>query len=78
MPTGAKLWRLAYRYDGKQKLLAIGPYPTVSLVSARRKRDDARKLLADGKDPSAQKKLDKAARLTANTFNALADDYLAR
>ena len=52
MPTGAKLWRLAYRYDGKQKLLAIGPYPTVSLVSARRKRDDARKLLADGKDPA--------------------------
>lgn len=80
MPTGAKLWRLAYRYDGKQKLLAIGPYPTVSLVSARRKRDDARKLLADGKDPSAQKKLDKTARLmaNANTFDALADDYLAK
>jgi hypothetical protein len=80
MPTGAKLWRLAYRYDGKQKLLAMGSYPIVSLVSARRKRDDARKLLADGKDPGAQKKLDKAARLTANanTFNALADDYLAK
>jgi integrase len=80
MPTGAKLWRLAYRYDGKQKLLAIGSYPIVSLVSARRKRDDARKLLADGKDPGAQKKLDKAARLTANanTFSALADDYLAK
>jgi integrase len=80
MPTGAKLWRLAYRYDGKQKLLAIGAYPTISLASARSRRDDARKLLADGKDPSAQKKLDKAARLTANasTFNALADDYLAK
>ncbi|MCB1393699.1 integrase arm-type DNA-binding domain-containing protein [Nitrobacter sp.] len=80
MPTGAKLWRLAYRYNGKQKLIAIGSYPIISLVSARRRRDDARKLLADGKDPSAQKKLDKAARLTtnANTFNALADDYLEK
>lgn len=80
MPTGARLWRLAYRYDGKQKLLAIGAYPTISLASARGRRDDARKLLANGKDPSAQKKLVKAARLTAhaNTFSALADDYLAK
>lgn len=80
MPTGGKLWRFAYRYDGKQKLLAIGAYPAISLASARSKRDDARKLLAEGKDPSAQKKLDKAAKLTsnANTFNALADDYLAK
>jgi integrase len=80
MPTGAKLWRLAYRYDAKQKLLAIGAYPTLSLASARSRRDDARKLLADGKDPNAQKKLDKAARIAANanTFSALADDYLAK
>nr|WP_173816038.1 integrase arm-type DNA-binding domain-containing protein [Nitrobacter vulgaris] len=80
MPTGAKLWRLAYRYDGKQKLLALGSYPIVSLVSARRKRADARKLLSEGKDPSAEKKLDKATRLTANanTFDTLADDYLAK
>ena len=42
MPTGAKLWRFAYRHDGKQKLLAMGSYPIVSLVSARRKREDAR------------------------------------
>jgi hypothetical protein len=50
---GAKLWRLAYRYGGKQKLLAFGIYPTVSLADARARRDAAKKHLKDGLDPSA-------------------------
>jgi integrase len=71
---------LAYRFGGKQKKLSIGVYPAVSLADARRKRDEARTLLAGGKDPSVQKKLDKAAKLTAdaNTFDVLADEYVAK
>jgi Arm domain-containing DNA-binding protein len=51
-PTGARLWRLAYRFAGKQKLLAFGVYPTISLADARQGRDDAKRLLAVGVDPS--------------------------
>jgi hypothetical protein len=60
-PTGAKLWRLKYRFAGKEKTLALGAYDEVTLAEARTARDDARKLLRDGVDPSAvkrQKKLD--------------------
>jgi hypothetical protein len=46
-PNAAKLWRLAYRFDGKQKLLALGQYPVISLADARIKRDAAKKLLSD-------------------------------
>ena len=56
-PKGSKLWRMDYGFDGKRKCLSIGPYPLVSLVEAREKRDDARRLLAEGKDPSVVKKL---------------------
>ncbi|MGC2339142.1 MAG: Arm DNA-binding domain-containing protein, partial [Pseudolabrys sp.] len=59
---GAKLWRLAYRYGGKQKLLAFGIYPTVSLADARVRRDAAKKHLKDGLDPSVQRKFEKQAR----------------
>lgn len=58
-PRGAKLWRLAYRFDGKQKKLAIGPYPAVDLRSARAKREEAKTLLREGKDPGAIKRLEK-------------------
>ena len=56
-PKGGKLWRMDYGFDRKRKCLSIGPYPLVSLVEAREKRDDARRLLAEGKDPSVVKKL---------------------
>ena len=56
-PKGSKLWRMDYGFDRKRKCLSIGPYPLVSLVEAREKRDDARRLLAEGKDPSVVKKL---------------------
>ena len=61
---GGKLWRLKYRFDGKGKLLALGTYPDVTLATARQKRDDARKLLAEGIDPSEQRKAAKVARAT--------------
>jgi integrase len=80
MPDGAKRWRLAYRYDGKQKVLAIGVYPTTSLREARDARDDARRLLSSGQDPSLVRKLNKAAKAKAsdNTFNSLADELLEK
>lgn len=78
--AGGKLWRLSYRHDGKQKTLALGAYPVVSLSDARAKRDGAKKLLATGIDPSQQAKMDKANRQasSANTFNAVADDFLVK
>ena len=65
-PHGTKLWRQAYRINGKQKTLAFGIYPTVSLADARAKRDAAKKLLEDGGDPSVRRKIDKQARGTAS------------
>ena len=50
-PSGGKLWRLKYRFEGKEKRLALGVYPAVSLKEARERRDEAKKLLADGVDP---------------------------
>lgn len=77
---GSKLWRLAYRFDRKQKTLALGSYPITSLGDARKKRDAAKKLLASNIDPSQQAKLDKIRRQTSNatTFNAVADDFLKK
>lgn len=77
MPNGAKYWRMAYRYAGKQKTLACGVYPETSLKEARTKRDAARKLLADGIDPGEQRKAEKvSARVAAgNTFEAIALEW---
>ncbi|WP_047243878.1 tyrosine-type recombinase/integrase [Chromobacterium subtsugae] len=80
MPTGAKYWRLKYRINGKEKLLALGVYPEVSLKVARLKRDDARKQIADGEDPAAMRKMDKVIKLAAaaNTFEAIALEWHER
>ena len=75
-PNGSRLWRMAYRFGGKQKLLSFGSYPEVSLARARarararEKRREAKALLADGIDPMAKAKADKAEReaLTEHTF----------
>ena len=64
-PTGSKLWRLKYRFGGKEKLLSFGPYPLLSIADARARRDEAKRLLLDGADPGAKKKLDKIAAETA-------------
>ena len=73
-PSGTKLWRLAYRFAGKQKLLAFGAYPTISLSDARAQRDAARKHLADGVDPAVQRKLEKQAKVV--TFRLVANELL--
>lgn len=77
-PNGSKLWRLKYRFAGKEKLLSFGPYPIVSLAEARRKRDEAKKLLIEGTDPSTKKKLDDlaASAAAATTFGAIAREVL--
>ena len=72
-PTGGKLWRLQYRFSEKQKGIAFGSYPEISLSKARQCRDGARKLLADGIDPSsAKKELAERKQLESlNTFEAV-------
>lgn len=79
-PNGSKLWRFRYRFAGKENMLTLGPYPDVSLAEAREKRNEARKLLANGQDPSALRRSQKAADATAaaNTFGAITSDYLAK
>ncbi len=78
--NGSKYWRLAYRYDGEQKSLSFGVYPEVSLTEARKRRETARALLRDGKDPMVKKRVEKLARAIAagNTFVAIADELLAK
>lgn len=77
-PSGKKHWRFRYHFAQKENMLALGPYADVSLAQARKKRDQARALLADGIDPAAKKREDKIAALHAsrNTFGAVAEDYL--
>lgn len=79
-PTGSKLWRIAYRFGGKQKLLALGAYPAVSLADARARRDEAKSLLSRNVDPSVKSKLDRIAATTsrATTFDAIADELIAK
>jgi integrase len=74
MPTGRKYWRLKYRFGPKEKRLALGIYPDVSLAAARRARDKARESLSEGRDPVAPRKEAKLARQAAidNTFEAIA------
>jgi len=76
-PMGSKLWRLAYRFAGKQKTLALGVYPVVSLEEARRRRDEAKKLLARSIDPSVQRKVDKHAGKDSS-FRAVAGEVVAK
>lgn len=79
-PAGGKWWRLKYRYDGKEKRLSLGVYPDVSLKDARQRRDDARKLLADGVDPGENRKAAKAAKTerAANSFEVIAREWFAK
>lgn len=79
-PTGGKLWRMKYRHNGKEKLLALGKYPEVSLAEARGRRDEARKFLANGSDPGEVKKEQNAEKVAqeANTFEAVAREWFAK
>jgi integrase len=79
-PGGAKLWRLKYRFAGKDKGIALGPYPEVSLAEARRKRDEARQKLRDGIDPLTERQREKllAQFAAANTFGDIAREYIEK
>ena len=77
--SGGKLWRFKYRYDGKQKLLALGAYPEVSLADARQKREDARKLLTNNVDPGAVRKAQKQATIQeSETFEIIAREWFQK
>jgi integrase len=73
-PNGTRLWRLKYRVDGREKLLSVGMYPDVSLKVARERREDARRMMSAGVDPSAKRKAERAAR--ADTFEAIVREWL--
>lgn len=77
--AAGKYWRMAYRFGGKQKTLALGVYPATTLANARRKRDEAKEQLAQGNDPSVQKRVQKiqASQASANTFEAVAREFHA-
>ena len=78
-PNGTRFWHLAYRYRGDQKQLSLGPYPAVTLAEAREKREDARRLLRDGLDPSAAKKQAiEAQNLPGDTFKAVAIEFVEK
>lgn len=79
-PKGGKWWRLKYRFDGREKRLSMGVYPQVSLRAARERREEARKLLADGVDPSENRKAIKMAKedQAANSFEVIAKEWLAK
>jgi hypothetical protein len=71
-PSGGRLWRLRYRIGALEKLISLGAYPDVTLKRAREKRDEARRLIADDIDPSAQRKAQRAALL--DTFEGVAQE----
>lgn len=77
-PAGGRLWRLKYRVIGKEKLLALGAYPDVGLRDAREQRDAARKQLASGIDPGAAKQAARASAAGAETFEAIAREWLGK
>lgn len=77
-PSGGRLWNLAYRFNGAQKKLSLGAYPAVGLADARKRRDEAKALLASGLDPGQQKRIDRLtkANTLANTFSVVAAELL--
>ena len=77
VPSGSRYWRMKYRFNGKEKRMAFGVYPTVSLAQARALRDEAKKKLAEGIDPSFAKKEEKLVRDVQlnNTFQAVALEW---
>lgn len=79
-PRGSKIWRFDFRYGNARKTISFGAYPDVSLALARERRDNARKLLAQGINPSEQRKAQKAAssERTANSFEVVAREWFAR
>lgn len=79
-PAGGLYWRMKYRFGGREKLLALGVYPEISLKDARERRTDARKLLANGVDPGEYRKTTKAVNneMASNTFEIIAREWVAK
>ena len=80
---GGKLWRLKYRFDGKEKLLSFGAYPEITLAKARERREESRRMVAEGVDPSVAKKAAKAEKQAddlraALTFETVAREWLGK
>jgi integrase len=77
-PNGRKWWRFRYRFNGKANMISLGTYPDVSLLEARERRDEARKLLAKGIDPSNQRKIEDSQRRDneKNTFKVWAEKWI--
>lgn len=75
-PSGQKVWRMRYRFAGKENTLTFGPYPDISLAEARRWRDDAKAVLREGKNPAIVKRQQRAES-QANTFEALAREWFS-
>ncbi len=76
VPAGGKWWRFKYRFGGKEKLLSLGTYPEVSLAMARERRDEARRQVADGIDPSQARKALKTTQVQVeNTFEVVAREW---
>ncbi len=80
MPNGSKLWRVKYRLHGVEKRQSLGRYPDVSLAEARKLRDDARALVAVGKDPAVERRLAKlvAAQSANTTFDSVAREFIEK
>ncbi|MBW0083385.1 tyrosine-type recombinase/integrase, partial [Escherichia coli] len=74
-PNGSKLWYMKYRIDGKEKKLAFGPYPEISLLQARRLRETARNNIHAGVDPAAVKQTEKQKRKNGQTFSQIAINW---
>ena len=76
-PDGSRYWRMKYRFAGREKLLALGTYPDVTIKEMRRRRDEAKLALRDGRDPGAEKQARKRAAKIAgeNTFEAIAREW---
>lgn len=79
-PSGSRLWRMAYRFNGKQKLLSFGAYPALSLADARVRRETAKRHIANGLDPAVQKRIEEAAALDEDrkTFGSIAAEIIKR
>src|SRR5204862_7635631 len=77
-PAGGKYWRWKYRFAGKEKRLAFGVYPDVTLKLAREKRDSARRQLGAGIDPGEARKAEKIAQAGAESFEAVAREWYAK
>ncbi|MBP2569026.1 integrase [Agrobacterium tumefaciens] len=79
-PAGSKLWRLNYRFNGKQQTAAFGAYPGVGLSDARKRRQELKALVVAGVDPAVHTKLQRVERQTVagNTFGIIAEDFIAK